>query len=268
MTDGDEGRSIVAPPADPSPEAVLLSALGRLQIHDASSLIEPGMPMFIVFDGPQITPLSTHAQGGVASNQLTLAEHTGTHVDAPFHFDQTGATIDCLAPDVLLMRPYKKFDLSGDGPRAGESVGVASLERAARRGGFGLEPGDVAIIEMGWDRHWPDGSGDRTRSFWGLNMPGLDESACAYLANAGVTAVASDTAACDNAVRDGELGDAPGHSHWFLPRGLLIVEGLRGLAQVSSTGLFLALPLRIAGGTASPLRVLLLHRGTATLSQQ
>jgi kynurenine formamidase len=39
---------------------------------------------------------------------------------------------------------------------------------------------------------------------------------------------------------------------------ILIVEGLRGLAKVPDSGLFLALPLRLAGGTGSPVRVLLL----------
>jgi kynurenine formamidase len=39
------------------------------------------------------------------------------------------------------------------------------------------------------------------------------------------------------------------------------VEGLRGLAKVPATGLFVALPLRIAGGTGSPVRVLLLYEG-------
>lgn len=91
-------------------------------------------------------------------------------------------------------------------------------------------------------------------------MPGLDASACAYLVEAGAIAVASDTAACDNAVHGGEMGAACGHSHWFLPRGVLIIEGLRGLAKVPHSGLLVAVPLKLAGGSGSPLRVLLLHR--------
>jgi arylformamidase len=240
-------------------EAALLAALAELRIHDASAVIEPGMPMFVVYKGPEITPLLRHEDVGVAANQLTLAEHTGTHVDAPFHFDPQGATIDQVGPDALLLRPYKKFDLSGEDPQPGQLVGVDALRRAAERAGVALAAGDVAIIEMGWDHHWPSGPGDHTRSFWGNNMPGLDEAACRYLCDAGVVVVASDTAACDNAVVNGEIGDALGHKHWFLPRGILIVEGLQGLAMVPPTGLFLALPLKIAGGTASPLRVLLLH---------
>jgi arylformamidase len=239
----------------------VLAALAELHVHDASPLIEAGMPMFVVYEGPEISPLLSHDEIGVAANRISLAEHTGTHVDAPFHFDPNGMTVDRLAADALLLRPYKKFDLTAENPQPGQLLGVDALHRAAERSDFELAAGDVAIIEMGWDRHWPQMAGDHTRSFWGNNMPGLDEAACAYLAEAAVVAVASDTAACDNAVVDGQIGDAHGHSHWFLPRGILIVEGLHGLALVPPTGLLVALPLKIAGGSGSPLRVLLLHRG-------
>jgi arylformamidase len=51
---------------------------------------------------------------------------------------------------------------------------------------------------------------------------------------------------------------AHGHVHCFLPRGILILEGLHGLAAVPPTGLLVALPLKIADGTGSPVRVVLL----------
>ena len=216
------------------------------------------MPMFVAYEGPELTRLFSHDEVGAAANRIALAEHTGTHIDAPFHFDRDGATIDAVAPDALLMRPYKKFDLSGLAPEPGQLIGAGALELAAERAGFALDPGDVAIVEMGWDRHWPTGPGD---SFWGRNEPGLAEDACRYLAQAGVAAVASDTAGCDVPCVDGEIGLGHGHSSWFLPRGILVVEGLRGLAGVPARGLFVALPLRIAGGTGSPARVLLLHEG-------
>lgn len=217
--------------------------------------------MFVAYEGPQITPLFGHGEAGAAANRISLAEHTGTHLDAPFHFDPHGATAAELAPDALLLRPYKKFDLAELEAGPGELLDADALAAAAARAGFALEPGDVAIIEMGWDRHWPAGPGGAAGDYWGRNEPGLSEDACRYLAQAGVVAVASDTAGCDVPCIDGEIGFGHGHSSWFLPRGILIVEGLRGLDAVAPTGLFVALPLKIAGGTGSPLRVLLLHRG-------
>ena len=242
-----------------SPVAALSAALSAFRVHDASPVIEPGMPMFVAYDGPEITPIFGHDEVGAAANRIALAEHTGTHLDAPFHFDRDGATVDELAPELLLLRPYKKFDLSAHASEPGQMLGADALAAAAARGGFALEPGDVAIVEMGWDRHWP-AAGLRDGTWWGRNEPGLDEGACRYLAEAGVAAVASDTAGCDVPCTDGEIGHGAGHSTWFLPRGILIVEGLRGLAQVAPTGLIVAIPLKIRRGTGSPLRVLLLDR--------
>jgi len=228
-------------------------------VHDASPLIEPAMPTFVAHGAPAIEPVLRHEVEGAASNQLTINEHTGTHVDAPFHFDPAGATVELLPADCLFLRPYKKFDLSGEDAAGGQMLGIEALRAAGGRAGFELEPGDVAIVEFGWDRHWPGEPGAEP-GYWGANEPGLDEDACRHLAEAGVAAVASDTAGCDVPCADGEIGHGPGHSTWFLPRGILVVEGLRGLADVAPTGLIAALPLKIAGGTGSPLRVLLLDR--------
>ncbi len=242
----------------PSAVAALLTALRGLRVHDASPLIEAGMPMFPMYEGPQITRLFSHDETGAAANRISLSEHTGTHVDAPFHFDPDGLTVDQLDPGALLLRPYKKFDLSVTSPQPGDALDGAALAAAAARAGFALEPGDVAIIEMGWERHWPAQAGDDASRWWGANEPGLSEDACRYLVDGGVAVVASDTAGCDVACADGEVSAAHGHTTWFLPRGILVVEGLQGLGAVAPTGLFLALPLKIKGGTGSPLRVLLL----------
>jgi kynurenine formamidase len=238
--------------------AAVGALLGELTVHDVSPTIGPDLPVWFMYEAARITPLFGHAESGAAANSLTLSEHTGTHIDAPFHFDADGKTIDQVAPDALLLRPYKKFDLTGLDLEAGDLVSADTLSGAADAAGFILAPGDVAIIDCGWDRHLPGGAQAKEPGWWGRNQPGLAEDACAMLLDSGVVAVASDTAACDVAARDGEIIVGHGHASAFLPNGVLIVEGLRGLAQVPDRGLFLALPLKIQGGTGSPVRVLLL----------
>jgi arylformamidase len=238
--------------------ADLVAALSNLKVHDASPTISGDMPMWFMYEGPEIARLFSHAEVGAAANRVAFSEHTGTHVDAPFHFDPDGLTADQVPLDALLLRPFYKYDLTADDHQAGDMVGVEHLEAAAARGGFSVEPGCVAIIEFGWDANRPGGANGRPAGWWGANEPGLSEDACEYLAGLGVVAVACDTAACDVAARESEMLGAHGHASAFLPRGILIVEGLTGLAGVPATGLFLALPLKIAGGTGSPLRVVLL----------
>jgi arylformamidase len=232
--------------------------IAGLTVHDVSPPLGPELPMWFMYEPPRVTPLWKREDAGSAVNTLVLNEHSGTHVDAPFHFDADGKTIDEVAPETLLLRPYKKFDLTALDLQPGDLVGADALRAAAGGAGFALQPGDVAIIECGWDRHLPDGTDAKEPSWWGRNQPGLAEGACAFLADAGVVAVASDTAACDVAVRDGEVLAGHGHVEAFLPKGILILEGLKGLAGVPATGLIVAVPLKIRGGTGSPLRVLLL----------
>jgi kynurenine formamidase len=242
----------------PGSIAGLVAALGTLQVHDVSPTIAGGMPMWFMYAGPEIVPLFGHAEVGVAANRVSLSEHTGTHVDAPFHFDADGLTADQIPVDAMLLRPFGKYDLTGDGLGPGDMVEASHLEAAEAAGGFVLHPGSVAILELGWDANRPGGANDRPDGWWGSNEPGLSLEACEYLVDRGIVAVACDTPACDVATKDGEMLGAHGHSNAFLPRGILIVEGLVGLADVPATGLFLALPLKIAGGTGSPVRVVLL----------
>lgn len=238
--------------------AAILGAVGNLKIYDVSPTIDPQLPMWFMHEPPAIVPITTHDKEGVAANTITVSEHSGSHVDAPFHFDANGAAMADVPVESLLLRPYCKYDLTADDPQPGELVGLEHLKAAEARAGFALQPGDVAIIEFGWDKNLPGGSAGREPGWWGRNEPGLSEEACDYLAEAGVCAVACDTAACDIAVNDGEISGAHGHVHAFLPHNILIVEGLANLASAPSTGLFLALPLKIAGGSGSPVRVVLL----------
>jgi kynurenine formamidase len=238
--------------------ATAVAELRGLRVHDVSPTIQTGLPIFQAFEPPEITTISTHEEVGVAAYQLRMSEHTGTHVDAPFHFVPDGQTIDEVPIDALFLRPFKKYDLSNTPHEPGELIELDELKQAGEDAGLALEAGDVAIVDMGWERYLPDGEEPRESEWWGHNEPGLSNEACAYLADSGVVAVASDTPACDLASKDGEIKAAHGHSEHFLPRGILIVESLRGLSQVPPTGLFVALPLKIAGGTGSPLRILLL----------
>jgi kynurenine formamidase len=238
--------------------AAALAAVAQLTVHDVSPTIDDDLPVWFMYDSPVVTPVVRHDQGGAAVNTLSINEHTGTHVDAPFHFDANGARMAEVPVESLLLRPFCKYDLTTDDHQPGDLIGVEHLKAAEARGQFSVQPGDVAIIEVGWDRNLPGGPAGRDATWWGRNQPGLADDACEYLADLGVAAVASDTAACDVAAVEAEMSGAHGHTGAFLPRGILIVEGLTGLAQVPATGLFLALPLKIADGTGSPVRVVLL----------
>ena len=96
------------------------------------------------------------------------------------------------------------------------------------------------------------------RAWWIRNAPGLAADACSHLAGRGVIGVGSDTATCDAAVVDGTITSSVGHDQVFLPNEILLFEGLIGLAAAPARGVFLGLPLRIGGGSGSPIRAVLI----------
>jgi arylformamidase len=238
------------------PVSVIVQALGQLEVHDVTPVLEPGMAKFFGHPPLEIDASARNFKDhGYFAQTLTISEHTGAHVDAPGHIHPGAASVDELPADTLI-RPYKKYDLTP--PEApGEPVGVERLRTAEADAAFTLRPGDVAVFDFGWEQYL-DRVDEQGRSWWGRNEPGLSDDACRYLVDAGVAAVASDTWGCDSSARDGNVNHSPGHNTWFLPRGILIIEGLVGLGAAPATGLFLALPLKIKGGSGSPLRVVLL----------
>lgn len=243
------------------PLAEFGAAVRQFRHHDVSPTYRPDLPLFFPMPHVQVENLADREPGvevGVIANTWTLPEHSGSHVDAPNHFFSGGKAIHELPVDALFFRPFKKFDLTPDQPQPGEPVTREQLIAAAERAAITLEPGDVAIVDFGWDRYLPGGQAGKDESWWGLNEPGLTDDACEYLANARISAVACDTSACDFAIRDGQMSEGSGHTRWFLPQGILIIEGLTGLSPVPAEGMFVALPLKLQNGTGSPLRVLLL----------
>lgn len=238
----------------------LADALRDATFFDVSPVIDERLPVF-----PGHPPIEiregerTHDRDGYFLQHLALGEHVGSHVDAPAHAVSrlSDRTIDRFPVDRFIA-PYVKFDLSALGLGPGDLVGAAQLAEAARRDRLALRPGDIAIVQFGWDVHLhPESDDADERGWWIRNAPGLDSDACEFLADRKVVGVGSDTATCDCAVVDGVITSDVGHSRWFLPNEILLFEGLVGLGRAPATGLFIGLPLRIRGGSGSPIRAVL-----------
>ncbi len=238
----------------------LAEALRDATFYDVSPPIDERLPVFpghpaIEIDGEA----RTHERDGYFLQRLSLGEHVGSHVDAPAHAVASLAdrTIDRY-PVERFVAPYVKYDLTAHTPGPGDLVPAAALREIEMRDGVAAGPGDVAIVQFGWDAHRrPDSDDPDERAWWIRNAPGLAADACSYLAGRGVTGVGADTATCDAAVVDGVITSAVGHVETFLPTDILLFEGLVGLADAPAHGIFIGLPLRIRGGSGSPIRAVL-----------
>jgi kynurenine formamidase len=236
--------------------ADLAAMFARCDVIDLAPLLFTNMPRWSTHPDLAIIHDSRNfEQNGYFLQTLVLPEHVGCHVDAPAHVHRALAdkTIDTFAPDCV-MGPAKKVDVSGLDLKPGDLLTVAQFEHAAGRSGIELQAGDIALIEFGWDKYLPGGSKGRASDWWGSNNPGFSEELCALLSERRVKAVGTDTVSADLAQKNGVTISEYGHQTYFLPRDILIIEGLRNLAAAPASFYFIALPLKIHGGSGSPLR--------------
>ena len=143
--------------------------------------------------------------------------------------------------DIAAVHGRKRLD-------AGHTVTPEDLEKASDIQGVTLAQGDVALIRTGWGQLWEQDG------YIGHETPGPGLPGGEWLADKGVCLVGSDTAVFEK----GPVPEAaPVHRLMLLERKILIMENM-DLETLAREGiysfLFLALPLRIRGGTASPLR--------------
>ena len=180
---------------------------------------------------------------------LTMSEHTGTHMDAPLHFIREGPAhygTDEIPLNRLVCRAAT-MDVTGLG--AGDFLAMEHIEAWEKEHGS-IAPNDAVLVRYGWDERWAAGpEGRRFLEDW----PGLSGDAAEYLVEKGVSLVGCDTLAVDAAGSETN----PAH-HALLGNEVYVVENLKNLDVLPPFALFLALPLKIKGGSGSPVRAVAL----------
>lgn len=176
-----------------------------------------------------------------------IAEHNGTHIDAPYHLHPDGKPIneipleECYGPAVWL-------DVSAAGARG--EIGPELLERAVEDADVEIKPGDGVLLYTGWDDYLPEDEATYLEKH-----PGLSEVGAEWIRDKGVSVVSIDCGNVDVA------GDVAMPAHRVLLREgapdsyTLIVENLRDIDTIPSHRfVFNAAPLPLEGSTASPIR--------------
>ncbi len=198
-------------------------------------ITRPLHPQIPVWPGDRVLTLEHPCKiaDGEAANggHLHLSLHTGTHVDAPFHFVDGAVTIDEIPVDAYV-GPAQVIDMRGEA--------AISIEFLAER----LQPGVTRLLlHTGcWS------SPDSFPQVWPL----ADDDVPAWLAERGVKLIGLDAPSVDEITSS----SLPRH-HLFNDAGLLILENLLLDAVHPGTYELIALPLRLKGGDGSPVRAVL-----------
>jgi kynurenine formamidase len=192
-----------------------------------------------------------------ASNDLSASEHGGTHLDAPIHFARGGRDTASI-PIGELVGPARVVDVR-EACERDRDYRVTPADIRAHEASFGPIPeGAIVLIHTGWGRFWPDAKlylgSDVPGDASDLHFPGLSSGAADLLVERGVDVVGIDTASLDH-----------GQSTHFLAHRVLGAANVAGLENVANVGrlpasgaTLIALPMKIAGGTGGPCRVVAL----------
>ncbi len=208
-----------------------------MQIIDLSLPLSPSMPCYPGDDTFALFPQHQHHHDGFLVSTLRMGLHNGTHVDAPFHYLQHGASIAELPLDRFI-GPGCVLDVTA---KPGE-IFWSAAELAA------IQPGDIVLIHTGWDR-WAN-----SPEYFSKEWPGLSLQGARQLISAGVKAIGLDTPSID--APPALAAGAPAHLA-AAQAGLPIFECLRNLNLLFNTPfLFSAPPLAIHSAEASPVRAL------------
>lgn len=225
-----------------------------VEIIDLSQEIFAGMPVFPGLPPVEMTVHASHEQwDGIsesdvvspAVHRLALGEHTGTHVDARNHMARQyrGQGIDTM-PLTMFFTEGICVDLSQKGLR--ELIEIADIERALTSAGLTIKPGDTVLLYT-----------DHYRRAFGTadwhHGPGVSSATARWLGQQQIAAFGVETAA--PGVR--HVSNADVH-HICGELGFTHYENLLNLDQLIGRGRFrfVGLPLKIRGGTGSPVRAI------------
>ncbi|MBJ7439509.1 MAG: cyclase family protein [Sphingopyxis sp.] len=243
--------------------------LGHILHEDIPN--SPNHPPFMF----RLTKLHNDARIGgsdvsASSDMFTMGSHNGTHIDALNHIACCGMvyperdsdevatrrdgysehgieTVEPLLLRGVLLDMPSLFGIDALEPAF--DITIDHLRAACERQRVDIRSGDAVLIRSGWEQYWQD-----HRRYVGVQhgSPGPDGAAAAWLGDHGIRVTGADTFAYDR-----RPSAMPAHVELMVRRGINIMENLR-LDALAASGtsefMFCALPLRIKGGTGSPIR--------------
>lgn len=193
-----------------------------------------------------------------AANNICMAEHGGTHMDAPIHFAAGKRTSEqvplssCIGPAVVVdvraqAAANRDYRLSVDDLRRWETVNKR------------IPGGAIVVMRSGWGAFWGDKlrylGTDKPGDVANLHFPGFSKEAAEFLVKErDIAAIGVDTASIDYGPSTDFMvhriingADKPGF------------ENLANLDRLPAAGAtVVALPLKITGGSGGPARIIAL----------
>jgi kynurenine formamidase len=221
-------------------------------VVDLTHTMSADFPTFDGKPGVELQKMLDFKKDGFNLNVWRLNEHSGTHLDAPIHFSESGLTSERIPAETLVV-PLAVLDV---------------VDKAAKNPDYQLSRGDLAAWERRHGR-LPDNCCVAMNSGWaghvankekyvgrdaagGMHFPGIDPDAAEWLIKQRrVAGLAVDTLSLDH----GPSKDFRTHRLW-LPGGRWGLENVAGLDRVPASGATLVVGLaKVRDATGGPARL-------------
>ncbi len=207
---------------------------------DLTLTISQSIPNFPGSPQPQFISWSTIKEDGYNLELLFLSSHTGTHLDAPYHFVKNGVKIHQI-PVKRLIGNAILAKIPKEKNKAITKSDIISFEK--RNGNISIHSSIVFFTN--WQKNL-------NKDFYFHSNPGLAESAAKYLASKKINLVGIDSPNID-------LGEDKNFTaHKILAKNnILIVENLSNLNKIKTKDFeLIILPLKLKNATGSPVRAI------------
>jgi len=240
---------------------------GRVRVVDLTQTLSPDFPTIVL--PPQFGQCAPFSMETISRydergpgwywNNITVGEHTGTHFDAPVHWvtgkDLSNNTTDTLKPETLIA-PACVVDCSKDAADNGDYLLTVPVLEAWEAKHGRIPAGHWVLFRTDWSKR--SGAAYSNVLADGAHTPGPDAAAVRFMVARGALGFGVET-----------IGTDAGQAHLMEPMypahtlmhgaGRYGLQCLCNLDQLPPTGaLIIAPPLKIQGGSGSPLRVLAL----------
>ena len=209
-----------------------------MKVIDLTLTVSEKIPTFPGSPKPHFIEWETIPKDGYNLELLFLSTHTGTHIDAPFHFVKNGKKIHEIAPERLVNEAV----LIRIGKNSNRSISKTDIQNFEQKNGK-IGNGSTVIFHTGWQKNL-------NKEFYFTENPGLSVSAAKYLVSKKINMVGIDSPSID-------LGtDSKFSVHHILAKNnILIVENLANLNKIKSNNFHLITsPLKLKNATGSPIR--------------
>jgi kynurenine formamidase len=197
-------------------------------------------------------PFATLEADQVFEGRFTVDEHTGTHIDAPNHFVAGQSSLDAIPVEQFFVPAIVVDVRERVASNPDYLLSVQDLEAWERTHGQ-IIPRAVVFMYTGWDARWGDFERYKNADARGvLHFPGFSEATASWLLDRrDITGLGIDALSVDYGMSTDFGVHRVTHG-----RGKYNLENVANLGRVPASGaLLLVAPLKIEGGSGSPVRL-------------